>query len=327
MSVLILGAAGFLGVNLVDAALAAGVTPRCARRRRTNVMALRRRGVPMVELDLDEPASLREALAGAEVVYHLAGHYPRLSLDRAATLTTGMRQMAAVLDAAARARVRRLVYVSSTATVAPDPEGVSSERATFSGPPGFGVYHDLKWSMEAMALAEDRLEVLIACPGACIGPWDLRVGTSALLVGLARGLDPPHPEGVVNLVDARDVAAALLALGAHRSPPRRVILAAGNHHLHALLVALARRYGVPPPAPPLSELEAIRRADEAEAAAKSGRPSLSREIVDLVIHGVPVDAFLSRDALAATYRPLSETLDAFDAWARRMKLIPTEQHA
>jgi dihydroflavonol-4-reductase len=325
---LVLGANGFLGLNLVDALLAAGIRPRCSRRKRSNVLALRQRRAPMVLADLDAPESLEAAMEGCETVFHLAGHYPRLSLEPTRTLAVGVTQMDAVLDAAARAGVRRLVYVSSTATAAPAPEvrghrRPSDERDVFAGPPGFGAYHDLKWAMEARALREDRFEVLVACPGACLGPWDLRAGTSALLLALARGLDPAHPDGVINPVDVRDVAQALLLLATHPSPPKRTLLCSANLRLHGLLAELAGRYGVPPPQLPLGDAaaRAFADAEEQAVAASAGRPRLSREIVDLVVHGVPLDVRLST-TLGLRYRRLSETLDAADDWSRRMGLLP-----
>ena len=326
MTALVLGAGGFLGLNLVDALLAAGSLPRCGRRKRSNVLALRERKVPLVPADLASSAELHAAMAGCDVVYHLAGHYPRLSLDHDGAIATGLAELERVLDAAAAAGVRRLVYVSSTATVAPDPSGApSDERWTYSSAPGFGTYHDLKWAMEQRALAENRFDVVVACPGACLGPWDLRVGTSALLVSLARGLDPPHPDGIINPVDVRDVALALVRLALHPVPLRRVILAARSLRLHALLEQLAARYGVPRPSPAISAEAALRLADaeEARALARGGRAALSREIADLIVHGVAVDAVLARTALGLGFRPLEQTLDAADAWNRRMRVLPS----
>jgi dihydroflavonol-4-reductase len=332
VTALVLGAGGFLGINLVDALQAGGWSFRCGRRKRSNVLALRERKVALVPADLDSVEELTAAMSGCEVVFHLAGHYPRLSLDKEAALATGLSQLERVLDAAATAPCegrRRVIYVSSTASVAPAKDGPSDERHVFAASPGFGTYHDLKWAMEARALAETRFEVVVACPGACLGPYDLRVGTSALLVGLARGMDPPHPDGQVNPVDARDVAQALLALARHEAPPRRILLSAQSLSLHQMLVGLARRYGVREPSPPLSAAAARRLADdeEARAAREGGRPALSREIVDLIVHGTAIDAGLSRRALGLTYRPLDATLDAADDWNRRMRILPPAQPA
>ena len=324
MTPLILGAAGFIGLNLFDALAERGVRARCARRRRTNVLPLRSRKADMVLADLDDRASLEAAMDGVKLVFHAAGHYPRLSLDGDGALEIGRRQMRNVLDAAAATGVSRLVYVSTTATVAPNPAGRSDERHVYADRPGIGVYHDLKWEMERIAASEDRLEVVTACPGGCLGPWDLRVGTSALLVAVAHDMQPAHPDGVVNLVDARDVGAGLAALGSTASPPRRVLLSGHDERLHELLVRVSRRYGVAAPPPPMSDDETIRFADSEErrAADEGGRARLSREIADLVVHGVPMDGSLAEREIGLSYRPLEETLDAFDEWARRLRIIP-----
>jgi nucleoside-diphosphate-sugar epimerase len=177
--------------------------------------------------------------------------------------------------------------------------------------------------MEAMVRAEDRLRVVVAAPGACIGPWDLRVGTSALLVGVARGLDPVYPEGQVGLVDARDVGRALATLATMPSPPDRVLLVGSNHRLSDLMARVARRFGVPRPRPPLSCAAAVKFADaeEARAAAEGGRPRLSREIVDLVLQGAVIDASLSERALGLAYTPVDDTIDTWAAWARRVRIL------
>jgi dihydroflavonol-4-reductase len=323
VSVLVLGGNGFLGLSIVPALLEHGIVPACGRRKRSNVLGLRALRVPLVLADLDQPETLAQALRGCETVVHVAGHYPRLSVDAPGSLALATRQTRALLDAAAAAGVRRLVYVSSTATVAPRVDGPSTELDRYPRPPGHGTYHDLKWHLEALVEAEERLETVTVCPGACLGPHDYRLGTSAFLAATARGLQPEHPDGVVNVVDVRDVGQAVARLVRLASPPRRLLVAAEVHSLHGLLQLVAPRYGAPPPRPPLSADAALALADaEEHAAAVSGqRPALSRELVDLVVHGVPVDARRSRSVLGLTYRPLAQTLDAFDDWARRIGLL------
>ncbi len=324
MKVVVLGGSGFLGLSTVQALIEAGRTPVCGRRARSNVLGLRAMKVPLVHADLDDPSSLKPALAGAEVVVHVAGHYPRLSLDKAGTLALATRQMRTLLDAVAESGARRLVYLSSTATVAPNASGLpSTEDDRFPTPPGFGTYHDVKWHLEALADAETRFEVVTLCPGACIGPHDYRLGTAAFLAATARGLQPPHPAGLVNVVDVRDVGQAAAAVVTADAPSRRLLLSGSTWQLHALLEALAPRYGAPPPLPALEASAAIALADEEEhrALKSRARPSLSRELVDLVVHAVPVDASRAQRELGLTYRPLAETLEAFDGWARKIGLL------
>jgi dihydroflavonol-4-reductase len=320
----VVGASGFLGLNLVHGLLGAGISPLCTYRGAVPRLTLLRTGVQTVPGDLDSPSSLALALAGCDVVFHCAGHYPRYSLDRDRTLRRGLAQLEGLLDACATSGVRRLVYLSSTATVAPAPAGPSREWHRFASPPGFGVYHDLKWMMEERALAEDRFEVIVLCPGACLGPWDLRVGTSAILVALARGLKPAHPDGWINLVDARDVAAMAVRVASHSDPPGRLVVSAENYRLHALLIKLAERYAAPSPPKPLSAAEAIALADTEERRVHThgGRPAISRELVDLICNGVEIDGSRASAITGVPYRPLANTLNDYDAWARDRRILP-----
>ena len=182
MRPVVLGAAGFLGVNLVDALRDAGVEPLCGRRRRENVIPLRKRKVPMCIVELDEVEVMVEAMTGCDTVFHAAAHYPRYSRDYQKVIQLGVAQTQNALDAAVQAGVSRFVFVSTSATVAPAPDGPSTEEHLYAKAPGYGLYHDLKWTMERLVLEEDRLQTLVACPAGCLGPWDLRVATSALIV-------------------------------------------------------------------------------------------------------------------------------------------------
>lgn len=315
MNVLVLGATGFIGGEIARRLAEEGVSVRCARRRRSNILGIRR--LPHVELDLDVPATL--ALEDYDVVVHGAGLYPRDALDPVGSRQRALAQTDALL--AALRPDQRLIYLSSTATVAPNPGGASTEAHRFAEAPGFGLYHDLKWSMEERFSA--RPNTVVLCPSAVLGAGDWKVGTCALLVALARGLNPQHPDGIVSLVDVRDVATAVLRLLTVPAP-ERLLLSTESLPFHALLVRLAERYRVATPPAPLSAAAAIAYADTEErlAHAEGRRARLSREIADLVVHGVPLDASLACTTLGLVPTPIEDTLDTFDAWARRAGLFP-----
>lgn len=323
MQTLVLGAGGFLGLNLVDTLNQQGHRFRCGTRRRAPRMALRQRNVELVNADLNESESLKSAMRDTDLVYHLAGHYPALSLHPEATMALGLRQMRVVLQAAAHNGVRRLVYVSSAATVAPAYHRASNEGDVFTQRPSDGVYHELKWRMEQLALEEDRLEVVVACPGACLGPWDQRIGTSAPLVAMANGHPIALPDGILNLVDVRDAAEGIAALGVIRNVPKRVLMVGHNLQLFPFLNEAAARYGVSGPRRlHASEAHSYALAEERRAEVEHNRARLSVELVDLIVSGVHIDASLSRQALGLTYRNIEQTLDAFERWARKRRILP-----
>ncbi|MBW2258816.1 MAG: hypothetical protein JRI25_30135 [Deltaproteobacteria bacterium] len=152
------------------------------------------------------------------------------------------------------------------------------------------------------------------------------MATSALIVAMARHLDPPHPDGIVNLVDVRDVGIALTRFAQLDEVPRRILFCGGNYRLQPMLEQLAERYGAPPPGPPLTAEEAVALADaeEARCAEEGGRPAISREIVDLIVHSFDLDATLAEQVLGVQWTPITDTLDAYDAWARPLGILPKD---
>jgi uncharacterized protein YbjT (DUF2867 family) len=126
--ILVFGASGYVGTNLVPYLAARGATVRAAARRRA---ALEARGWPesveLVQADALAPATLRDALEGIDVAYYLvhsmaAGpDFPRL--DRMAAEN--------FRDAAAEAGVRRIVYLGGL-----QPSGKASAHLASRGETG-----------------------------------------------------------------------------------------------------------------------------------------------------------------------------------------------
>ncbi len=116
--VLVFGASGYVGTHLVPCLAARGDTVRAAARRRATLEA---RGWPeaveLVAADALAPATLPAALDGIDVAYYLVhsmaagADFPRLDREAAANFR----------DAAARAGVRRIVYLGGL-----QPEGGAS---------------------------------------------------------------------------------------------------------------------------------------------------------------------------------------------------------
>lgn len=315
----VVGGTGFIGMNLVDELLARGVEVTVTRRPRGLTAFLGGRAVRLVDASLDAPATLAPAFEGADAVFLAAGHYPRYSCDREATLALGVQQVEAACEAAVRAGVPRLVYTSSIATLGPAPAGrPADERDALAEPPPDSVYRAVKHAMERTVdrWAARGLHAVTLLPGGCIGPWDVRLGTGWFLVGAVRGAIPWIVDGLVHLVDVGDVARAHVEAAARAPAGSRYALAGHGLRVTELLDRVVRRYGGRRPALELDGDAARARADAEERAAASDRRRVPvpREMVDIVTSGQPVSSDRARRELGFEPRPLEESLDRAHAW-------------
>lgn len=128
---LVTGGGGFIGSHLVDALRARGQSVRVLDDFSTGLAANIPAGVEVVEGCVTNPTVVESAVAGCEVVYHLAAlasvaksvEDPPLSHAICATGTLN------VLNAARKAGVRRVVYAGSASAYggASDPAGQSED--------------------------------------------------------------------------------------------------------------------------------------------------------------------------------------------------------
>jgi nucleoside-diphosphate-sugar epimerase len=117
--VLVTGAAGFIGSHLVDALLERGARVRGL----DNLATGKRENLPsgdgrfeLVEADLRDPEACRKACRGVTYVFHQAalGSVPRSLADPGSTISVNVAGTAKLLQASRDARVRRVIYASSS---------------------------------------------------------------------------------------------------------------------------------------------------------------------------------------------------------------------
>jgi dihydroflavonol-4-reductase len=212
MTVVVTGAAGHAGNNLVRALLERGRSVRALVHR--DRRALRGLAVEIVEGDVCDAASLRRAFDGAEVVYHVAAYislsmrdWPRLE----AINHIGTRN---VVEACLDCSVRRLVHFSSVHALQQEPLTATLDelRPLIDGrsmPP----YDRSKAAgeMEVRAGVEHGLDAVIVYPTGIIGPHDYRPSHfGQVLLAMSRGRLPALVTGGFDWVDVRDVVAGAI---------------------------------------------------------------------------------------------------------------------
>lgn len=169
---LITGAAGFIGSSLARELMSRGSPVTCLVRRSSRLVRLADVRPPLAYGDVTDRESLREPMAGASVVYHLAGsHDPLRAAEYYRVNEQGVRNLLEV--AAARAQPPVVVLVSSLAAAGPAPWG----RLRTDDDPICPVSHYGCSKRAGELVAEEfagRLPITILRPGIVFGEGDLQ---------------------------------------------------------------------------------------------------------------------------------------------------------
>lgn len=242
--VLVTGAGGFLGGNLVWTLRTLGFAVRALVRRPPHGPQWDGLdGVEFVLGDVRNPVQVARAMTGVHAVIHAAGLTNILPRPRALAFQVNVGGTRNVCEAARRAGVRRLIFTSSIGTI---PAGTADKPANESIPfrpsANRSPYHLSKWQAEQVVreVGARGLETITFCPGYIIGPRDVRPTTNALLLEASHYPFMPLPPGGMNVIDVRAVALAhgrALWLG---TPGARYLLA-GPYHAYAELGRMVHR--------------------------------------------------------------------------------------
>jgi nucleoside-diphosphate-sugar epimerase len=219
MQVLVTGATGFLGMNLVRRLLSDGEDVRVLTRSLERARPLTGQGAQAVVGEMTDSSALGAAMQGVEVVYHLAGklftpgvperEYYRTHVDGARALLACCQEQPSV---------ERLVYVSTTGVL-----GVTGDQPADENAPcaPTNAYERSKWEAEQLVretLGENTPTVIVR-PGLVYGPGDRHM--LGFFRAIQRGLfRPPGRRPVwLSVIYVDDMVEALLLCAKH---PRAV---------------------------------------------------------------------------------------------------------
>ncbi|HKE02350.1 MAG TPA: NAD-dependent epimerase/dehydratase family protein [Planctomycetota bacterium] len=249
MRVFVTGASGFVGRHLVRALVAGGHDVVGWRRSTSRTEPLDGTRIRWVTGDLGDATALASAMEGCEGVFHVAGlidYDPKRDDDLVRTNVLGTR---AVVAAALRAGVRRLVHTSSIAACAHTASGVVlDEAAPWNSAPLDVGYFTTKHlaELEVMSAAAHGLDAVIVNPGSIFGP-ESGGNSEDFLVSLARRRVPAAPHGGTTCVGVRDVVRGHLAALERGRRGERYVLGGENLSWSALFALAAEALGVRPP--------------------------------------------------------------------------------
>lgn len=219
MTAFVTGGGGFIGRHLVRRLRDGGHEVRAIARSESSAAILRAAGCEVVVGDVLDADTLRAALDGCEVAYHVAGDYrvgipvsAHEAMERANVTATER-----LLDAAVVAGVGRIVHVSTINAFGDTGYRVVDETFERPRPYRYVSYYD-ETKHRAHLVAHDRIDagapVLIAMPGGVYGPGD-HSSLGGVLQQAASGRLPSLTFGDLglNMAHVEDIAAGIALVG------------------------------------------------------------------------------------------------------------------
>jgi len=245
------GATGFLGSHVARVLGEQGAQLRLLIRPSSNLRNLEGLKAETATGDLRDPASLEKAMAGCDTVFHVAADYRLWVRDPNEMYRSNMDGTRAILDAARKNGVRRVVYTSSVATMGFTSNGhPADEDSPVSLADMIGHYKRSKFMAEQIALEAGRggLHVVTVNPTTPVGEQDVKpTPTGRIILDFMKRKFPAYVETGLNLVDVRECARGhVVALEKGRTG-ERYILGGENLTLKQILDKLGAITGLPSP--------------------------------------------------------------------------------
>src|SRR6267142_1523159 len=245
------GATGFVGSHVARALVAQGADLRLVVRSGSDLRNIQELQAERVVGDLRDAASLKKAVAGCEVVFHVAADYRLWVRDPEQMYRSNVDGTKAILEAARENKVRRVVYTSSVATMGFQSNGhLANEDSPVSLANMIGPYKRSKFMAEEIAIQAGKsgMDVVVVNPTTPVGERDLKpTPTGRIVVDFLKKKFPAYVDTGLNLVDVAECARGHIAALEKGKTGQRYILGGENLTLKQILDRLAAITGLPSP--------------------------------------------------------------------------------
>lgn len=179
MNLLVTGATGFIGQNLVRYICRQGYRLRVFCRPTSDVSGLLNQPVRIAYGDIQDPSSVDQAAGGCDYIFHLAGYARNWARDPEVFYRVNVAGTRNVLQAARKAKVKKVVVTSTSMTLGPSRDKPQAETSDRMGD-FFCDYERTKFYAEQLVadFVKDGLPVVLVHPTRVFGPGLITEGNT-----------------------------------------------------------------------------------------------------------------------------------------------------
>jgi dihydroflavonol-4-reductase len=251
MKAFVTGATGFVGSHVARVLLEKGADLRLLVRCSSNLKNIEGLNAERVVGDLRDPESLEKSMSGCDAVFHVAADYRLWVRDPEQMYRANVEGTRALLKAAQKSGVRRVVYTSSVATMGFTSNGhLADEDSPVSLERMIGPYKRSKFMAEQVAMEAGRngMDVVTVNPTTPVGDSDIKpTPTGRIVVDFLKKKFPAYVDTGLNLVDVDECARGHVEAFEKGKSGERYILGGENLTLKQILDKLGAITGLPSP--------------------------------------------------------------------------------
>ncbi|HXG67792.1 MAG TPA: NAD-dependent epimerase/dehydratase family protein [Blastocatellia bacterium] len=249
MKYFLTGATGFIGGRLARQLIEAGHQVSAIVRDPAKAQDLADLGIAIHKGDVTDKESMRDAMAGADGVFHVAGWYKVGVKDKSAGYQVNVTGTRNVLELMKELNIPKGVY-TSTLAVFSDTRGRSPDESYRYDGPHLSEYDRTKWIAHyevAEPMMAAGLPLVVVQPGLVYGPGDTSNVRITLIQYLQRKL-PMIPKQTAFCWSHVDDIARAHILAMEKGKPGQCYIIAGPEHTLIQAMDMAEKItGVPAP--------------------------------------------------------------------------------
>jgi dihydroflavonol-4-reductase len=314
--ILVTGASGFLGSELVKQLVANNESVRIIVRPSSDIshLASIKDKIEIMEGDILDVPSLEIAMDGIEKIYHSAAVIGYDDSFYDSMYKCNIEGTANVVNIALSKGIKKLLHVSSIAAIGGKPNDLISEETKWEKNEWTTHYGITKMlaEREVWRAEQEGLEVVMVNPGIILGSSsNENKATMRVFKRIASGKMPFYSNGTNGFIDVRDVARICIQLMNSPVHSERFILINQNLSFKDYFERIAKRLNVQPPKRALNKTlgNVFLFADWMASTLSRRKRSFTKEIFKVSMEHFEYSNEKIKRQLDYTFIPFDETID------------------